>query len=216
MRFLRRPSRWSIEQILGDDVDHALGAKEVPTRNVRAREPRRLGSCLLKEAGRVHVDVWHVVRPRQELRGNPNRVGDARPDIGADVDECLAAQSENGAVAAAGHLDRAGDIAGVIDRHQMLAAVLDPFDRVPVSVRRKGNQEVFRIKVAANAEAAADVAFDQLDGCFASGSGTSPPRLCDSGMGPWRLRRPGAFVLLHPIRRGETARLHRNCRLSFH
>ena len=54
----------------------------------------------------------------------------------------------------------------MVDRHQMLAAVLDPFDRMPVSVRRKGNEEVFRIKITADAEAAADIAFDQFDGCF--------------------------------------------------
>jgi hypothetical protein len=48
----------------------------------------------------------------------------------------------------------------------MLAAVLDPLDRVPVSVRRKGDEEIFRIKVAADAEAAADVAFDQFDARF--------------------------------------------------
>ena len=44
----------------------------------------------------------------------------------------------------------------------MLAAILDPFDRVLEAVRSKGDQKVLRIKVAANAESAADVAFDVI------------------------------------------------------
>src|SRR5262249_19757849 len=54
--------------------------------------------------------------------------------------------------------------ARMIGRDQVLAAVLDPFDR-PAKMQRRGtDQNIFGIQFAANAETAADMAFVQLNG----------------------------------------------------
>ena len=51
----------------------------------------------------------------------------------------------------------------MIGRQQMLATVLDPAHRAFEPPRCKRNQEVFRIKFAAHAEATAHVAFDHFN-----------------------------------------------------
>ena len=55
----------------------------------------------------------------------------------------------------------------------MLAAVLDPFDRAAKVQRGGANQNVFRIKFAADAEAAANMALVELHGsrCAAEHAG---------------------------------------------
>src|SRR5579872_877476 len=52
----------------------------------------------------------------------------------------------------------------MISRDQMLAPVFYPFDRFSQFQRGKTDQHIFRIKLAANAEAAADMALEQLHG----------------------------------------------------
>ena len=47
---------------------------------------------------------------------------------------------------------------------QVLAAVLDPFHRAVELSRRERNQEIFRVELAAHAEATADVGLDHGDG----------------------------------------------------
>ena len=49
------------------------------------------------------------------------------------------------------------------DRHEMLAAVLDPFHRPAELAGGERDQEILRIEFAARAEAAADVVFDIVD-----------------------------------------------------
>src|SRR5215813_13943464 len=44
--------------------------------------------------------------------------------------------------------------------HQMLAAILDPLDRAPQPARQERNQQVFRVDVPLEAEAAADIERD--------------------------------------------------------
>ena len=46
---------------------------------------------------------------------------------------------------------------------EMLAAVLDPFHRPADQARRERNQEIFRIELALDAEAAADIDLDHVD-----------------------------------------------------
>ncbi len=55
-------------------------------------------------------------------------------------------------------------LARVIGRDQMLAPVLDPFDRTAEFQRGRADQHVFRINFAADAEAATDMALVELDG----------------------------------------------------
>jgi hypothetical protein len=50
----------------------------------------------------------------------------------------------------------------MIRRHQVLAAVFDPFNRLSQIDRGEGNQKIFRIKLAADAEAAADIVLDKV------------------------------------------------------
>ena len=53
-------------------------------------------------------------------------------------------------------------LARLIGRHQVLAAILDPFHRAAQPQRRDADQNVLRIDFAAHAEAAADMAFVQM------------------------------------------------------
>ncbi len=48
----------------------------------------------------------------------------------------------------------------------MFAAILDPFDRTIDEAGGERDQEIFRVELAAHAEATADIAFDQVDGGF--------------------------------------------------
>src|SRR5262249_48885517 len=58
------------------------------------------------------------------------------------------------------------EVAGMISRREMLAAVLDPFDWASDVTRREWNEEVLGIELAANAKSAADVVFHHANGCF--------------------------------------------------
>src|SRR5207302_9895463 len=54
-------------------------------------------------------------------------------------------------------------LARVIGRHQMLAAVLDPFDRAAESERREAYEKILGVKLAANAKSAAGAALLEHD-----------------------------------------------------
>ena len=87
----------------------------------------------------VHVagEVRDAVRARQELRaaGRGRSAGAAR--VGADVDDDVGTQPQDRAVAIACDLQVAADLARVVGRHQVLAAILDPLDR---AVERPGHE----------------------------------------------------------------------------
>ena len=70
---------------------------------------------------------------------------------------------EDGAVARARDLELAIDLARMIGRDQMLAAILDPFHRTADQPRRERNEKILRIELALDAEAAADVDLDHVD-----------------------------------------------------
>src|SRR6516165_8785939 len=63
-------------------------------------------------------------------------------------------------------IDRRADpmalLAGVVGGHQVLAPVLDPLDRAPEAQCSEGDQYILGIELAADAEAAADMAFAQM------------------------------------------------------
>ena len=75
----------------------------------------------------------------------------------------LAADREKGAVARAGDLEVALLLARVVHRHQVFAAILDPFHRAIDVARRERDQEILGIEFAARAIAAADVVLDHVD-----------------------------------------------------
>ena len=83
--------------------------------------------------------------------------------VGAHVGVDVAAQADDRAVALAGDLEVASVLAGVVHRHQILAAVLDPLHRALDVARRERDEEILRIELAARAVAAADVVLDHLD-----------------------------------------------------
>ena len=112
----------------------------------------------------VEIDIGNAIRPRHELRDVARADGAVGAHIGAHVDEGMAAQPEDGAIARAGDLDVARRLAGVVNGHQMLAAVLGPFHRAADVARRERNQKILRIELAARTKAAADVVLDHVDG----------------------------------------------------
>ena len=114
----------------------------------------------------VDADVRNAVGPGQDLRDVARAGRAVGAQIGADVGMGVAAQRPDGAVAVAGDLEVALDIARVIGRDEMLAPVLDPFHRPADRLRRERDQEILGIELAAHAKAAADVALDHGDGVF--------------------------------------------------
>ena len=54
-------------------------------------------------------------------------------------------------------------LAGVVHRHQVFAAVLDPFHRTIDVARSERDEEILRVEFAARAIAAADVVLDHGD-----------------------------------------------------
>ena len=124
------------------------------------------GVLLVRQERNVDIDVRNAIGPRHELRDVARTDGAVGAHIGAHVDEGMAAQAEDRAVALAGDLDVACRLARMVDRHQMLAAVLGPFHRPADMTRGERNEEILRIKLAARAEAAADVVLHHVDGVF--------------------------------------------------
>ena len=115
---------------------------------------------------RLQMQVRDAIRPGGELRDIAHRRHAVRAHIGADVDPDVAAQAEDGAVAVERDLEIAFGLARMGDRHEMLAAVLDPFHRPAEFAGREGDQEILRIELAARAKAAADVVLDIVDRLF--------------------------------------------------
>ena len=78
-------------------------------------------------------------------------------------------------------------VARMVGGDQMLAAVLDPFHRPVEPHRRDADQHVLGIKLAADAEAAADVGLEALTPTTAAGRAFARSAPC-SGAPPWRRR----------------------------
>ena len=138
------------------------------------------------------------------LRGADGAVG---AHIGADVHVSMPAQTQDGAVAAAGDLDVAFRLARVVHAHEVLAAVLGPFHGAAGVTGRERDQEILRVELAARAEAAADVVLHQLDRAFRQ------PHLLRQGAAVEE-QHLGAAADREPPARGvplgeQAARLHR-------
>ena len=86
-----------------------------------------------------------------------------RPEIGSLVKPELVVEAQNKAFLVdrrAHPMDRASRL---VCRDQMLVTILDPLDWPSEPQRRRAGQDVFRIKLAPNAKAAADMPFVQMD-----------------------------------------------------
>src|SRR5215467_5497032 len=83
--------------------------------------------------------------------------------IGALVVEVAIINGEDPSLIVDGSAQAVELLARMIGGHQMLAAVLDPFHRPVESHRRDTDQHIFRIELAADAEASADVGFVYVD-----------------------------------------------------
>ena len=129
----------------------------------------------------------HAIGARQHGGGEIGHGGGMRAHIGAVVVEEFVVDAENAAVFVDRRLDLVALLARVIGGDQMLAPVLDPFDRPLERQRRGADQHVFRIHLAADAEAAADMAFVELQPCR-SGGRTSARGDRGSNAAPWRRR----------------------------
>ena len=106
----------------------------------------------------------HAIGAGQHGGGEVGHGGGVRAHVSAVVVEKFVIDCKDLAVRIDGRADLVVLLARVIGRDQMFAPVLDPFDR-PAEFQRGGaNQNVLRINLAADAEAAADMAFEQLDG----------------------------------------------------
>ena len=124
----------------------------------------------------IHAHMRDAIGPGHDLRNVARRRGAVGAHIGADIGEGVAAQREDGAVARAGDLQVAFHVARVIERRQVLAPILDPLDRAAQQPRRKGNEKILGIKLAARAEAAADVVFDHAHRRSPASSSSAPAR----------------------------------------
>ena len=105
----------------------------------------------------------HAVRTRQDAGRHVHDARRVGADIGALVVEIAVVDGEDDAVV----VDRGADpvqlLARMIGRDQMLAPVLDPFHRAVEPLGGDADQHVLGIELAANAEAAADMRFVDVD-----------------------------------------------------
>ena len=82
--------------------------------------------------------------------------------IGALVVKEFVVDRQDMARAIDGGADMVALLARMVGGHQVLAPVLDPFDRAPEAKRCERDQHVLGIELAANAEAAADMPFVEM------------------------------------------------------
>ena len=174
----------------GDRIGHLLPRDQVAAPEVDAIEPEvprhHVEQPLAEEIGleaagpaisadrrlvaqlqrHVDVDIGDAIRAGHELRDVARADGAVGAHIRAHVHIGMAAQSEDRAVARAGDFHVAFGFARVVYAHQVLAPVFCPLHRAAAVARRKRNQKVLGVELAARAEAAADVVFHDLDGAF--------------------------------------------------
>ncbi len=138
-------------------------------------------------------------------------VGDAGADRipGAAIDDKIIAQRQDAAGVVETDLDVVDLVARMAGAQHVLVAVLDPFHRPAEPARQIGDQQIFRIDVALDAKAAADVERDAADFCL--GQPQHAGRLAlepmhDLGGGPDR-HRIGARI----VQADDTAAFHRQC-----
>ena len=107
------------------------------------------------------------------------------------IDDEIIAQREDAAVVVEADLDLVDLVTRMARAHQMLATVLDPLHRPPQPARQERNQQVLRVDVPLEAEAAADIRRDAADAGFRQpqhGRSLAPYPMHDLGARPDRHR----------------------------
>ena len=103
------------------------------------------------------------VGPRQHGGGEVRHGGGMGADIGALVGEEDVVEGEDEAA----RVDRGADavdlVARVVGGDEVLAAVLDPLDRPAEPERAERREHILRVDLAADAEAAADMALVEVE-----------------------------------------------------
>ena len=108
----------------------------------------------------------HAIGPGQHGGGEVGHGRRVRAHVGAVVVEEFVVDAEDAALCIDGGAHAMLLLARMVGGDQMLAPILDPFDRAAEFQRGGADQNIFRIEFAANAEAAADMALVKLHGVW--------------------------------------------------
>ena len=138
----------------GNEVHHPLGGK-------RGFRPAGAAiGCVRHLVGgndpRLRGEVIDAIGAGKVGDGVVHRAASDRVE-GPAIDQEMVAEREDAAVIVEAHLHVVDMIAGMAGAHEMLVAVLDPFDRPSEPPRQERNQQILRIDVALDTEASADV-----------------------------------------------------------
>ncbi len=162
--------------IRADEIAAAdLVAAEAEGKRALVEQPLHLVRDLRPAGAAIGADRHGVGEgnAHRQLQGRDvvDRAGDARPgggrhpravvaEIGADIGDVLDAHAEDPAVGIERHLAMGDMVAAVHVGEECLLPVGTPFDRPAEALRGPRDQHRFRIELAAQAEAAADIGRD--------------------------------------------------------
>ena len=148
-------------ELCGDRIHHALAHEAAFEAAGRAiGRGRRLVGQAEVAGGAIGADL---VGAGEHAHGPPDDARAMGAHIGALVVEEFVVDAEQPPVSVHRGADAVALLARMVGRDQVLAAVLDPFHRTAEALGRDQHQHVFRIELAAHAEAAAGVALVEVD-----------------------------------------------------
>ena len=148
----------------GCHVDQPLTHKtalEAP----RAAQRTRRGFVAHPGVG-IQFDRLDLIRSGEELRRVAHRGHAIGAHIGTDIDMQRTAHGQNAAGGIKCHRHVRLGFTRVPRGHEMLATILDPFDRAIEAAGRKGEQKILGIELTASTEPATDVIFNVIDCSF--------------------------------------------------
>ena len=169
VRHLLGPDHVAATQLGGIELHLARRRVEQPLDDVDRLRPARAAVGAGRRRVRQHrlevlVDDADVVDAGRDPRADQQLDRDARRRrIGADVGERAHAQRQRLAVAVERELGVAADVAPGRARQELLAAIGLPVHRPAERARRMGDDDVFRVHAGLHAEAAADVADEDVN-----------------------------------------------------
>ncbi len=147
-------------QLGGDRIERSLH-HEAGVRAARAAIGRR-GNRVGVQVAESHAVVGHAIRPG-DLRGGDDRKDDSVRRVGAAVVDEVVVEREHAPVVVEAHLDLVHLPAFLIDRCEMLLAVLGPLDGSAQLHRRERDQQLVRVEEHdLRPEAPADVWSDHV------------------------------------------------------
>src|SRR6266581_4312920 len=109
------------------------------------------------------VVIRYSIRSGEQCSCGTGHQSAMSPHIGAHITVNHGPKSQERTVLAGGHFKLAAIFAGMIRRHQMFAAVFDPFNWLSQLYRSERDQKILRIKFPADAKPAANVIFDKVN-----------------------------------------------------